>query len=86
MTAAVNVRRIMAGHHRKLCCPLLKKLFNECILLEEDKFVTCEELFAQYKSVMEVRTVGDSLNGQTRSIMKKRAFSVVRVLTHDLKL
>ena len=45
-----------------------------------------EELFAQYKSVMEVWTEGDSLNGQTRSIMKKRAFFVVRVLTYDLKL
>ena len=74
MSAAVNVRRIMAGHHRKLCCPLLKKFVNECLLFEEDKFVTCEDLFAQYKSVMEVWTEGDSLNGQTKSIMKKRAF------------
>ena len=40
MSAAVNVRRIMAGHHRKLCCPLLKKFVNECLLFEEDKFVT----------------------------------------------
>ena len=75
MSRFANVRQVMLGQKRAAKCPFLKKFVS--LALEkgnEDHFVATEEVFEAYCAAVALWTEDDSLRGQTKYLMKKRAF------------
>ena len=76
----VNIRRVILKHKRGAKCPLLQKFVKFCVEQEEGNLLTTEELFAAYENAVSLWNDGDSLNGQTKFLIKKSGFHRVHTL------
>ena len=81
MSSNGNVRRIMLKHKRRAKCPLLKKFIEEALVPSEGNFLATEELFEEWKRLVALWTDGDTLNGQTKTLMKRNSFNRVSELS-----
>ena len=75
----VNVRRVMLRHKRAAKCPLLTKFLSQCVTSEEGNFVSTSELFSAYETAVSIWTDDDSVDGQTKFLMKRSSFSRVSI-------
>ena len=48
MCAAVNVRRLLVGQHRRCKLPLVEKFLRKCIKEDDFNFVEIKVVFEEY--------------------------------------
>ena len=77
--AFANVRRVMMKHKRGAKCPLLEKFLSECVEEDVGQFVATSDIYEAYGSAVSVWTDGDSVNGQTKFLIKKSGFNKVSI-------
>ena len=82
----VNVRRIMLRHKRGAKCPLLVKFLSSCLEQNPGNFVSTAEIYEAYETAVRVWTDEDSVNGQTKFLMKRNGFNRVSILQRSLLL
>ena len=69
----------MLKHKRGAKCPLSDQFLTECIEEDVGWFLATLHLFEAHASVFKVWTDGDSINRQTKFLMKKSGFNKVSI-------
>lgn len=84
MPKFATVRQIMLKQKRAVKCPFLGKFLRLAIEKGNGEFVATDEIFNAYCAAVAIWTDGDSTDGQTKYLMKRRAFYMVSLHTHAL--
>ena len=77
MVTYVNVRRILLKHKRGAKTPMLNKFVKNCFKQNRDNFVSISDIFTEYRYALSIWTDGDSESGQTKVLIKEKAFQRV---------
>ena len=73
----VNVRRILLRHKRGAKCPLLEKFVRSCFKERKNSFLPISDIYLEYRHALSLWTDGDSDDGQTKMLLKEKAFQRV---------
>lgn len=75
MSNFANVRQVMLKQRRGAKCPFLTRFVSLGVDKgERDSFVSTNEAFEAYCAAVAIWTEGDSVYGQTKDLIKRKAF------------
>ena len=75
MSSFGNVRQVMLKQRRGAKCPFLTRFVSLGVDKgARDSFVSTSEAFEAYCAAVAIWTEGDSLHGQTKYLIKRKAF------------
>ena len=75
MSSFGNVRQVMLKQRRGAKCPFLTRFVSLGVDKgTRDSFVSTSEAFEAYCAAVAIWTEGDSLHGQTKYLIKRKAF------------